>query len=131
VKEGTAKEDAPVEVTVPLPPEPPPRVIFSAPVPEDVDVERTASVRLQFSRPMDGKSFQGRIRVSYGAPSQGQAPPVPAFGAAYDPGNRSLEIKFKQPLERFQTVKVELLEGITAVDGQPLPPWTLTFLTGG
>jgi hypothetical protein len=106
-------------------------VIFSAPVPEDVDVERTASVRLQFSWPLDGKSFQGRIRVSYAPPAQGQAPQPPAFAAAYDPGNRSVEIKFKQPLERFQTVKVELLEGITAVDSQPLARWTLTFLTGG
>lgn len=131
VKAATAQPDAPAEVAIQLPPEPPPRVIFSAPVQEDVDVERTASVRLQFSRPMDGKSFQDRIRVSYAAPPQGQAPQPPAFSAAYDPGNRSVEIKFKQPLERFQTVKVELLQGITAVDGQPLPPWTLTFLTGG
>jgi hypothetical protein len=28
-------------------------------------------------------------------------------------------------------VKVELLEGITAIDGQPLGVWTLTFTTGG
>jgi hypothetical protein len=131
VQQATAPEEAPVEVQVKLPPEPPPRVIFSAPVPEDIDVETTTSIRLQFSRPMDGTSFQARIRVSYAPPSQGQAPPPPAFTAAYDPGNRSVEIKFKEPLERFHTVKVELLEGIAAVDGQLLPPWTLTFLTGG
>lgn len=131
VKSATAQQDEPVEIQVQLPPEPAPRVIFSAPVPDDIDVERTSSVRLQFSRPMDGKSFQDRIRVSYVAPQQGQAPPPPAFAAAYDPGNRSVEIKFKQPLERFQRVRVELLEGIAAVDGQQLPPWTLTFTTGG
>jgi hypothetical protein len=131
VQQTTAQEEAPVEVQVKLPPEPPPRVIFSAPVPDDVEVETTTSVRVQFSRPMDGKSFQGRIRVSYAPPSQGQAPAPPAFAAAYDPGNRSVELKFKEPLQRFLTVRVELLEGITAVDGQPLPPWTLTFLTGG
>jgi Bacterial Ig-like domain len=131
VKQTTAQQDAPAEVTVQLPPEPPPRVIFSAPVPDDTEVERALPVRLQFSRDMDGKSFRDRVRVSYVAPSQGQAPPVPAFAAVYNDGNRSLEIKFKQPLERFQRVKVELLEGITAVDRQPLPPWTLTFMTGG
>jgi hypothetical protein len=132
VQQTTAQqEQAPVEVEVKLPPEPPPRVIFSAPVPDDTDVVTTASVRLQFSRPMEARSFQGRIRVSYAPPSQGQATPPPAFAAAYDPGNRSVEIKFKEPLERFHTVRVELLEGITAVDGQLLQPWTLTFLTGG
>lgn len=131
VSQTTAQRDEPVEVQVQLPPEPPPRVIFSAPVQDDIDVETGSSVRLQFSRPMEGKSFQDRIRVSYAAPSQGQPARPPAFTAAYDPGNRSLEIKFKAPLERFQTVVVELLEGITAVDGQPLGPWKLTFLTGG
>lgn len=131
LKEGAAQEEPPAPVAVQLPPEPPPRVIFSAPVEEDVDVERASSVRLQFSRPMEGKSFQDRIRVSYSPPSQGQAPPAPGFTAAYDPGNRSVEIKFKQPLERFQRVKVDLLEGIAAVDGQLLKPWTLTFQTGG
>jgi hypothetical protein len=130
VKQGTAQVEAPVIVEVKPPPGPPPRVIFSAPVPDDTEVETTAPVRVQFSRPMNGKSFQGRIRISYAPPSQGQAPPPP-FAVAYDPGNRSIEIRFKEPLERFRTVKVELLEGIEAVDGQVLPPWTLTFLTGG
>ena len=131
VKQTTAQQDAPAEVTVRLPPEPPPRVIFSAPVADDTDVERAVPVRMQFSRDMDGKSFRDRVRVSYAAPAQGAAPAVPAFAAVYNEGNRSLEIKFKQPLERFQRVTVELLEGITAVDGQPLQPWKLTFLTGG
>ena len=130
VKQTNAVQDAP-EVIVQLPPAPPPRVIFSAPLQDDTDVEHDIPIRLQFSRDMDGKSFHDRIRVSYAAPSQGQAPAVPAFAADYNGGNRALEIKFKQPLERFQRVTVELLEGITAVDGQPLPPFKLTFLTGG
>jgi hypothetical protein len=131
VKETTAQQDAPEPVVVQLPPEPPPRVIFSAPVPDDTEVEVGTPIRLQFSRPMDPKSFPGRVRLGYAAPAQGQAPAVPAFTATYDPGNRSLEIKFKQPLERFQRVRVDLLEGITAVDGQALAPWSLTFTTGG
>ena len=45
--------------------------------------------------------------------------------------NRVLEIRFTEPLERFGTVEVELLDGITATDGAALPPWTLTFALGG
>jgi hypothetical protein len=131
VKQTTAQQDAPAEVAVRLPPEPAPRVIFSAPVQDDTEVEPGVPIRLQFSRDMDGKSFRDRVRVSYATPSQGQPPALPAYAATYNEGNRALEIKFKQPLERFQRVTVELLEGITAVDGQPLPPFKLEFLTGG
>jgi hypothetical protein len=28
-------------------------------------------------------------------------------------------------------MKVDLLEGIVGTDGQPLKPWTLTFMVGG
>ena len=45
--------------------------------------------------------------------------------------NRVLEIQFAKPLERFRTLKVDLLEGILGTDGQPLKPWTLTFALGG
>jgi Bacterial Ig-like domain len=124
-----APPDEPVEVTIPIPKEAPPRVIFSAPLPNDTDVERGLPIRIQFSRDMDGKSFRDRVRVSYAAAQEG-APALPPFVATYVDGNRALEIKFKQPLERFMAVKVELLEGITAVDGQPLGAWTLTFTTG-
>jgi hypothetical protein len=129
----TASSDVPVEVVVPVRPvDPPPTVVFTAPVQDDVEVERGASVRIQFSRDLAGASIANRIRVTYtSAPPGGQPPPPPAFTAAYQEGTRSLEIKFAQPLERFTAVKVELLEGITAFDGQPLGPYTLTFTTGG
>jgi hypothetical protein len=55
---------------------------------------------------------------------------VPQFAVAYNDAAHAVEIKFAQPLEAFQQVKVEFLEGITALDGQPLKPWTLTFTTG-
>ena len=45
--------------------------------------------------------------------------------------NRVLEIRFRTPLERFRTVKVELGEGILGTDKQPLKPWTLSFGLGG
>jgi hypothetical protein len=106
-------------------------VVFSAPVADEVDVERSTAVRLQFSRDMDGTTIRNRVRVSYvQAPAGGTPPPPPVFTTTYDEGTRSIEIAFVEPLERFQTVKVELLEGITSLDGQSLVPWSLTFSTG-
>ena len=49
----------------------------------------------------------------------------------YAAASRVLEVHFTKPLERFRTVKVELLEGILGTDAQPLKPWTLTFAVGG
>jgi hypothetical protein len=119
-----------VDVAVPATPQaPPPTVVFSAPVPDEADVERNVVVRIQFSWDMDPKTFRDRIRVTY-APAQGATPPPPAFATSYNEGSRALQIKFTGRLERFQTVKIELLEGIAAVDGQALKPWTLTFTTG-
>lgn len=129
---ASAPTDVPVEVVVPLrPAEPPPSVIFTVPVADDVEVDRGGPVRIQFSRDLTPASVANRVRVSYvPTPAVATPPPAPAFAATYQEGTRSLEIKFAQPLERFQTIKVELLEGITATDGQPLGPWTLTFSTG-
>ena len=61
-----------------------------------------------------------------------RAPPAepPTFAFNYDVGTRAIQLKFSRPLERFQAVKVELLDGITAIGGDPLRPWTLTFTTG-
>lgn len=128
----TAPAETPVEIVVPpTPREPPPQVIFSAPVQDETDVEPAATVRIQFSRDMDPRSFRDHVRVTYAAPAQGLPPAPPSFTATYDTrGNRALEIKFAKPLDRFQLVKVELLEGIAGADGQALPPWTLTFTTG-
>jgi hypothetical protein len=132
IRRASAPADTPIEVTVPLrPAEPPPAVIFSAPVEEDIDVDRSALIRIQFSRDLAGRTLANRVRVSYAA-TPGTTPPAPpAFTATYQESTRSVEIKFAQPLERFQKVIVELLEGITATDGQLLPVWTLTFTTGG
>jgi hypothetical protein len=126
-------EDTAVEVELPpTPAEPPPTVVFSTPVPAETDVEIGAVVRVQFSRDMDARSFKDRIRVSYQAPPAAGAPvgTPPTFAFAYNVGTRGIELKFSKPLERFQTVKVELLEGITALGGDPLQPWNLTFTTG-
>lgn len=131
LRRATAPAEEPTEVAATvIPAEPPPAVIFSAPLADDTDVPVAAPVRIQFSRDMNGKSFQNHVRVRYG----GQKPPAiapPPFSVTYNDGTRSVEVRFKEPLERFQVLTVELEEGITAIDGQPLRPWTLRFTTGG
>jgi hypothetical protein len=128
---ASAPSDTPVEIEVPpTPREPPPTVVFSAPVPDEGDVDRSAPIRIQFSRDMDGRTFKDRIRVTYAQPATGEPPPPPVVSVTYNPANRGVEIKFAKPLERFQTVKVELMDGIAAADGQVLIGWTLVFSTG-
>ena len=56
-------------------------------------------------------------------PARRRRPRRPAprrrFTVRYHEGNRALEIKFAAPLDRFRTVKVELLEGIAQQHRQP------------
>lgn len=121
-------DDTVVEVELPKPPPAPaPAVIFTAPILDDTEVDRTAPVRIQFSTDLDPRSIRDRVKVSY-VGATGAAPPP--FTATYNDAAHAVEIRFAAPLERFQQVKVELLEGIVALDGQPLKPWTLTFMTG-
>jgi hypothetical protein len=133
VRLSTPPTEAPVEITVPpMPKEPPPIVIFTAPVKDDGDVDRTAPVRIQFSRDMAPVSFGGHVRVTYATPAQGaaQPPAPPKIAVRYNEATRSIEISFAAPLERFNVVRIDLLDGITAADGQPLQPWSMTFTTG-
>ena len=116
---------------------PPPEVIFSAPLQDDVDVPPDTTVRIQFSRDMEPRSFDDRVTVSYGGPA-GPGGAVAAataddigFEAAYRPRNRVLEIRFGAELEQFRTIDIRLLDGIAATDGVQLPAWTLSFFVGG
>ena len=134
VQEAAAPSETVAEVEMPERPKlPPPEVIFSAPVQDDDGVERSATVRIQFSRDVDPKTIANVIRVTYvqpaGAPPD--APKPPGFTVTYNDGAHAIEVKFAQPLERFQQVRVELLEGVLSLDGQSVKPWTLTFTTGG
>ena len=122
------QEEAPATI-VPLK-GPPPEVSFSAPIQNDTDIETTSTVRIQFSRDMQGDSFRDRVRVGYLVGQAADAPEPPVFRTRYRDEGRVLEIVFDQPLERFRTVRVELLEGIESLDGVPLAPWTLTFSVG-
>lgn len=118
----------------PPPPLAPPEVAFSLPVEGETDVAVRTTVRVQFSRVMDASAFLGKVRVGYVGDAQPRTElpsATPEFKTEYIAGDRVLAIRFAAPLERFRTVRVELLEGITAPDGTPLKPWTLTFSTGG
>ena len=124
------------ESVVRVPPAPPPEVIFSTPTSDETDVVVSTNVRIQFSRNIDQATFRGRVRVEYAEarPGRGAQPPPAAavdFTTQYSAGNRVLDIRFRSPLDRFRTVRIELLEGILGTDKQPLPPWSLTFQTGG
>jgi len=121
--------------TVRVPAAPPPAVVFSAPTEDETDVSLTTSVRIQFTRDLDRTTLRGHIRARYlesQSTERGEPTTPPAeFTFQYNGANRVLELKFTKPLERFRTLKVELLEGILGTDGQPLKPWTLTFALGG
>ena len=126
---------APQETETGLPPPPPVDVVFSSPSEAETDVSLTSPIRIQFSRSIAPETLKGRIRIAYaGAESfeRGEPqPPAIEVKTTYDAGNRSLELTFTKPLERFRTLRVELLEGIKAFDGAPVTPWTLTFSLGG
>jgi len=130
-----APKDAQEEQPIRVPSAPPPEVVFSTPTEGETDVAASTRIRVQFSRDINPTTFKNHIRIAYSAGSQRPAtdpPPVaPEFSTQYMPGTRVLEIRFGGPFERFQTIRVELMEGIVGTDGQALKPWTLTFQTGG
>ena len=127
----TRTEDEPIRV----PAGPPPEVIFSAPTQDETDVAMGTTVRIQFSRDIDQATLKGRIKPHYleSQSAERGEPVTPSadFTVQYSGANRVLEIRFAKPLERFRTMKVDLLDGILGTDGQPLKAWTLTFMLGG
>ena len=66
---------------------------------------------------MKGDSFREHVRVRYGGTTPPPGAP-PSFTVAYNDGNRSIELKFKEPLAAFQVVVIELTNGIMAVKMQ-------------
>lgn len=124
-----AAAPAPGPVVVEMPAiGPPPEIGFSVPTSGETDVSPSVHVRVQFTRDMKGDTFKDRVRVSY--VGGGDAAPPPAK-VQYHPENRLVEIDFAAPLERFRTAKIEFLDGITATDGAPLAPTSITFTLGG
>src|SRR6185503_13420631 len=102
------------EEAIRVPAAPPPAVIFSAPTEDETDVSMTTSVRIQFSRDLDTTTLKGHIRARYleSQSTERGEPVTPSaeFTFQYSGGNRVLELKFTKPLERFRTLKVDLLE---------------------
>jgi hypothetical protein len=118
------------EPAAPATPPEPGEVVFNTPTDGETEVGLEAPIRLQFSRGLNPASLAGQVRVSY----FGEVPPeVPAieFKSNYDAANRALEIRFARPLDRFRTIRVELLDGIRTFDGAPITPFTLTYSLGG
>ncbi len=117
--------------SIPVPAARPLEVVFSAPTQDETDVLQTSPVRIQFSRDIDPSTLKDRVRVTYLAEEariRGEPDtPVAMFTVQYLPATRVLEIRFTEPLVRYRTIKVDLLEGIRGVDKQPLAPWTLEF----
>ncbi len=118
-------------------PFPPPEVLFSIPVEGERDVSPTTTVRIQLSRGLDRASLANHMRIGYFGAAPGSTPPIQSTAELEErnaaPGGAVavLVIRFAQPLERFRTVRIDLLDGIKATDGQPLKPWSLTFTVGG
>jgi hypothetical protein len=126
---ATAPAEVPVEIREPAPQEPAPAVIFSAPLTGETDFPVDGRVRVQFSRDMIGASFRDHVRIRYAGTNAPSTAP-PSFALTYSDATRAIEIRFKTPLVPFQVLVIELDAGITAIDGQPLRPWTLRFTTG-
>ena len=127
----TRTEEDPIRV----PAGPPPEVIFSTPTQDETDVPMGTTVRIQFSRDIDLATLKGRVKPHYleSQSAERGEPVTPSadFTFQYAGANRVLELRFTKPLERFRTLKVDLLDGILGTDGQPLKAWTLTFMLGG
>jgi Bacterial Ig-like domain len=127
----TAEHEEPIRVAL----GPPPEVVFSAPTQDESDVPLNTSVRVQFSRDIDPATIKGHVRIGYldsQTRERGEfVTPSAEFTTSYNAANRVLEIRFRTPLERFRTLRVELSDAILGTDQQPLKPWTLSFGLGG
>jgi hypothetical protein len=120
-----APAEAVTEVAIPLPPPPPVEVRFSVPTAGETDVAATEHIRIQFTRDLDPASLKGNIKITYASGTAIE------FSTTYAKENRVLEIKPLQSWERFQVVKVELLENIRGTDGGAMKPFVLNFTVGG
>ena len=114
------------EPPAPPPPLPPAAVVFSIPTSDETAVPRDVTLRLQFSRGLDANSIAGNLRVRYAEPGA----PTLNIETAYSAGTNSVAIALPEPLEPLRRVTVETLAGLTAFDGVPVAPFTLSFTTG-
>ena len=119
------------EVVVAIPAAPPPEVVFSVPIQDELRVATSSNVRIQFSRDIRPGTFAGHVQAVYIDPEGADRvveTPIP-LTVQYTPANRVLQVRFNEPLSPFRVVKVMLTEGILGADDQPLAPWSLSFTT--
>jgi hypothetical protein len=115
----------------PLPPGPPPEIIFSAPLDGEMDVRTDVVLRVQFSRDINPDSLRDQIAVAYGLKPDGSTPgPAPKATTTYRPANRAVEIRFSEPLAAFSNVIVAFGNEIKATDGVAMKPARISFTTG-
>ena len=124
----TAPADEDTDTPAPVASLPPLEVVFSSPTPDESDVPADTTVRVQFSRGVNPATLTGNIRVFYAGAAPDGAPI--SMLQTYDAASRAIVIRFPQPLDRFSTVRIELLGGLKAFDGGAFAPWTLSFMTG-
>lgn len=98
-----------------------PSLTFAYPVPGE-PIRSAGRMILQFSKPLDPRSLESRIRVRYGrSGTEGTAPRVVH---QYRDRNRAVVVTPDPPPPPRTDVVVELLEGIIDVDGRALRPST-------
>ena len=123
--------EAPRQKAAPLPPGPPPEIIFSAPLDGETGVSPGIVLRVQFSRDIDPSSLDNQVAVAYGLGPDGSAPgPAPEAETKYLPANRAVEIRFAERLAPFATVIVAFGNQIKATDGVAMRPARISFVTG-
>ena len=123
--------DAPPEAAAPLPPGPAPEVVFSAPLDGETEVATGVVPRVQFSRDIDPESLRDQVAVAYGLREDGSpAGSPPASATSYRAANRSIEIRFAEPLAPYTTVIVAFGNEIKATDGVAMKPARISFTTG-
>ena len=114
-----------------VPPGPPPEIVFSAPLDAETGVSRGVVVRVQFSRDIAPDSLEGQVAVAYAVGADGVTPgPPPQARTAYRAANRSIEVRFAEPLAPDATVIIAFGNGIKATDGVAMLPARIRFTTG-
>jgi hypothetical protein len=93
----------------------PPRVAFTYPVPgEALDPRRPMII--QFSKPLDPRSLESRVRVRYGA----EGALLAKVSHDYRERARALVVSAQPPAPPGTEIVVELMEGIIDIDGRAL-----------
>jgi hypothetical protein len=102
-----------------LPPQPP-VVVFALPLDGDAEVPPDSRFRVQFSKDMDGASFEGRVLLRYVGPTRPGDRSFDALTLSYDEGRRALTVDPGDYLRPGREVELLLLPGIADIEGLAL-----------